>query len=294
MTGLVLLVLVAAPLDGGLGSPDAGRAFSIPSLAVALGKPQAGHGETACAACHSTSSWLDVRFNHDRTGFPLTGRHQRTSCKGCHQKDFKTPLTRGCAGCHRDVHAGDLGVRCEGCHDTSDWRSRFDADAHRRTNFPLLGAHAGLPCVECHVEARERRFTRATVDCLSCHQGDAARTRGTAVDHAALGFDARECRQCHGPLRFSPALLPDHDRCFPINGGAHAGIGCQACHTSLRAASSAGTCRTGTAACTSCHEHQCTPGAPSTETDRQHANVAGYACQSQRCYGCHQPAGVQP
>jgi len=294
MSALLLVLLAAAPLDAGAGSVDAGRPFVVPSLG-ALTRPTSSHGgETACASCHGTSSWSEVRFNHDRTGFPLTGRHQRAPCKSCHVTDFKTPLTRTCSGCHRDVHAGDLGARCESCHDTADWRSRFDADAHRRTNFPLLGAHAALPCVECHAEARERRFTRATVDCASCHQGDTARTRGTAVDHAALGFEVRSCRECHGPLRFSPARLPDHDRCFPISAGAHAGIGCQACHSSLQVMTAAGSCRTGTAACTSCHEHQCTTAGGVTETDRQHANVAGYQCQDQRCFGCHQPTGARP
>lgn len=294
MTALVLLMLAAAPADAGSPTPDAGRPFLVPSL-TSLTKPKTGHeGETACASCHGTASWSDVRFNHDRTGFPLTGRHQRAPCKSCHVTDFKTPLTRTCSGCHRDVHAGDLGVRCESCHDTADWRSRFDADAHRRSNFPLFGAHAALPCVECHAEARERRFTRATVDCASCHQNDTARTRGTAVDHDRPDrqWDTRTCSECHGPLRFSPARMPEHDL-FPISSGPHAGIGCLACHSSLQVMTAPGR-PTGTAACTACHEHQCTTAGGVTETDREHANVTGYQCQDQRCYGCHQPVGARP
>lgn len=292
MMALVLLILAAAPADAGLATPDAGKPFIVPSL-TSLTKPKTGHdGETACASCHGTASWSDVRFNHDRTGFPLTGRHQRAPCKSCHVTDFKTPLTRTCSGCHRDVHAGDLGVRCESCHDTADWRSRFDADAHRRSNFPLFGAHAALPCVECHAEARERRFTRATVDCASCHQNDTARTRGTSVDHAVRQWELRTCSECHGPLRFSPAKMPEHDL-FPISVGAHAGIGCLACHSSLQVMSAPGR-PTGTAACTACHEHQCTTAGGVTETDREHANVTGYQCQDQRCYGCHQPVGARP
>ncbi|MBM4782995.1 MAG: cytochrome C [Archangiaceae bacterium] len=293
MMPFVLVLLAAAPDAGVSTTADAGRPFVLPSLSAMMAKK--GHGgETACASCHGTSGWTDVRFNHDRTGFPLTGQHKHAVCKSCHVQDFKTPLVRACAGCHRDVHGGDLGSRCDGCHDTADWNSRLDAEAHRRSNFPLFGAHASLPCVECHAEARERRFSRATVDCAGCHLADAARTRGRAADHLVLGYEVRSCRECHGPLRFSPALMPDHDRCFPINGGPHAGIGCQACHTSLSGAGTPGLCRTGTAACASCHTHQCTGPNGTTTTDRQHANVVGYQCDSQRCYQCHQPAGALP
>ena len=205
-------------------------------------------------ACHGTASWTDVRFNHERTGFPLTGRHARTICKACHVTDFTVPLPRSCAACHRDVHAGELGARCEGCHDTTDWRSRFDVDAHRRTNFPLFGAHAALPCVECHAEARERRFTRATVDCQACHQNDVLRTQAMdkPVNHVSLGLDQRNCRECHNPLSFSPARFPTHDECFPISAGSHAGVACLNCHTSLIGGVTM-QCRTGTAQCTHCH-----------------------------------------
>jgi hypothetical protein len=117
---------------------------------------------------------------------------------------------------------------------------------------------------------------------------------GQVRDHQVLGYLTRSCRECHGPLRFSPALMPDHDRCFPISGGPHAGIGCQACHTTLLVGGTAGLCRTGTAACTACHEHQCTMPGGATKTDQQHANVVGYQCSDQRCFQCHQPSGVRP
>lgn len=291
MSAWLLVLLLSAAPDAGPRAKDAPRA-PVPDVLSALkkfSKKGGGHeGVTACAACHATSSWTDVRFNHERTGFPLTGRHARTTCKACHLKDFSVPVPRGCAGCHRDVHAGELGARCEGCHDTADWRSRFDVDAHRRTNFPLVGAHAALPCVECHAEARERRFSRAAVECQACHQSDLLRTQGLdkPVNHLRLGLDQRNCRECHTPLAFTPARFPTHDECFPISAGEHAGVACLGCHTSLQGGA-AGKCATGTAHCTQCHTNA--GGEEIGQTDLQHANAPGYVFADRRCLDCHYP-----
>lgn len=285
MSALLLLLLLGAAPDGGVDAPRA-----VPDVLGAMKgfiKKGGGHeGLTACSACHATSSWTDVRFNHERTGFSLTGRHARTTCKACHRQDFSVPLPRGCAACHRDVHAGELGARCENCHDTQDWRSRFDVDAHRRTNFPLVGAHAALPCVECHTEARERRFTRSTVECQACHQNDLLRTSGAmaAVNHLALGLDQQNCRTCHTPMTFKPARFPTHDECFPISVGPHANKGCYECHDVNRPLSSTmGKCSTGTARCTHCHLE--------AETREQHPadRAPGYVWQDRRCLDCHYP-----
>ena len=287
MTALLWMLVVAAAPDAGQADvPKAGMANVIKSLSK-LSKP--GHeGVTQCSACHATSSWSEVRFNHERTGFSLTGRHERTSCKACHVTDFSVPLPRTCVGCHRDVHSGELGARCESCHDTTDWRSRFDADAHRRTNFPLFGAHAAIPCVECHGEARERRFSRATVDCAACHRDAALRTVGQAVDHLALGLDTQRCQQCHGALSFTPARFVTHDACFPISAGAHAGVPCLGCHSATTPPVS--TCRTNTATlCVSCHTNGGGAG-PVSETDALHANkpnAMGYSYVARKCAECH-------
>jgi hypothetical protein len=191
------------------------------------------------------------------------------------------------------VHSGDLGARCESCHDTADWRSRFDADAHRRTNFPLLGGHAALPCVECHLEARERRFSRATVDCAACHLSAAQRTAGLAVDHTAAGLNlvTQPCQSCHLATAWSPARFLTHDGCFPISVGPHAGVACLSCHSAL--APPVGACRTGTATlCVSCHTNA--GGGPTGATDAQHANVPGYAFTAAKCAQCHSGTGVTP
>lgn len=285
----VLLVLALAAPDGGVARDAPQRAKVVP------GPARASHASgTACAACHATSSWSAVRFDHRRTGFELVGRHAAASCKACHVTNFEVPVPRACVGCHRDVHGGELGARCEGCHESTDWRTRFDVEMHRRTNFPLMGAHAAIPCVECHAEARERRFSRAVVDCQGCHAVDAQRTQvlGKPVNHVALGLDQQNCRTCHGALSFTPARFPTHDICFPISSGPHAGVPCLQCHSTLQGAGMTAGCQTGTAQCTQCHTND---GAPRVgQTDVQHAAVGGYQWRDRRCVECHVSTGGAP
>lgn len=235
--------------------------------------------DTRCEACHSSGGWWPVSFDHSRTGFPLEGRHLDATCKSCHRSpDFRGPVATSCASCHKDVHAAEFGNHCETCHDARGWESRFGPDAHRMTNFPLTGRHAAIPCEECHLEQRDRRFTRATRDCFGCHQADYARTAGTTVDHVRAGFGT-DCQSCHFPTRFKGARFAAHDTCFQINAGPHAGIPCFDCHTSLANAQVTGACVTNTADCMRCH-------ACATVTPK-HANVGGFQCKDRKCYECH-------
>ena len=66
-----------------------------------------------------------------------------------------------CTECHRDPHEGRFaagtergGERgCITCHDSASFTTtRIDADAHAAYGFPLKGAHAAVPCFDCHRE----------------------------------------------------------------------------------------------------------------------------------------------
>ncbi len=293
-----------APTPPVEASPDVPRAAPTPT-AVVPSTLSAGpsltklttpppEGATACASCHATSGWSNVKFNHDATGFPLKGKHARVGCKQCHATEFTAPIARGCAGCHVDAHGGDLGQRCESCHTEQSWESQFTADAHRRTNFPLLGGHATLPCVECHVESRERRFSRPAVGCVSCHQGDLARTAAGLVDHSVLQFGT-ECVSCHSGVRFKPARYPGHEACFPLLTGSHVNLGCSSCHTGS-ISRTGNRCEANSVTCTGCHAHQCSGPGGSFETDQQHASLPAmsYRCADEWCAGCHKTQGATP
>jgi hypothetical protein len=270
-------VLLAALLA--VGVPVAGLPAADPP-------PHAGPGETKCGACHTTEGWGNVKFIHERTGFPLTGQHGVVACRKCHVQDFKEPLGRSCVSCHRDVHAGYSGIHCEACHDTQGWRSRFDADAHRRTNFPLQGRHALIPCEECHGDRRDRAYARPTVECGTCHANDLATAASKGMSHAGFpGYPNMNCLGCHSFWRWSPASFSGHDRCFPIAAGNHAGITCARCHGVLPSPLEIRSCSsTPWPGCFTCH------GGCSAVTPR-HTGVTNFTCSDQRCYQCH-PGGT--
>ncbi len=263
----------AGPQQKPKGGPDLGVRPSF--------GPDHG-GDTRCAACHTAESWKAVTFAHERTGFPLEGRHKEAACKACHSSGtFAEAVPRACAACHRDVHLGRLGPRCQDCHEPVTWISpTFDAQSHRRTNFPLTGRHAVTPCESCHGNPRDRSFARPTPGCIGCHEADWARASGgaAAVNHAGAGFP-QDCRSCHGAWRFSPAGLPQHQVCFDIKSGPHAGIPCMGCHTSIPVVdwSVPFTCATDTANCLACHGGV----APA------HSGVAGFQLSNRKCYECH-------
>jgi hypothetical protein len=215
-------------------------------------------GETRCEGCHATDGWEPKPFlHHDRTGFPLEGAHRRAACRACHGEDLAAALPRGCVGCHRDPHQGRLGARCDGCHDAElGWRASFDADAHRRTDFPLEGRHALLPCEECHGDRLAPGYARPTPACLACHEEDRQGTAalGADLDHVAQDFPA-QCQRCHSTWGFRGAFVPEHEACFPISSGNHAGIRCQDCHdaTVEPLGSTDWSCAPRTSHCERCH-----------------------------------------
>lgn len=62
-----------------------------------------------------------ARFNHSKTGFPLTGAHRKTPCASCHTQQLKG-TSKQCKTCHKkdDVHHGRR-PSCGRCHSTSRW-----------------------------------------------------------------------------------------------------------------------------------------------------------------------------
>jgi len=235
-------------------------------------------GDTRCGACHTAEDWKRVTFAHDRTGFPLTGRHQVVTCQSCHAGGrFDQPVPKACSACHRDVHARRMGARCDRCHDTGSWKeASFGPDAHRRTNFPLTGRHAVIPCEQCHGDRRDRAFSRPTTACIACHQANYDATATASIPHA--GTFPTDCRGCHSTWRFSPGTWAAHDACFQISSGKHAGIACKTCHSSGLPPVPPGplTCTATPAAnCMGCHN------------PAEHPAVPGFAPSNERCYECH-------
>ncbi len=53
-----------------------------------------------CTECHTTAAWSPATFNHNLTGFPLTGAHVSLACLACHANGYEnTPSD--CVACHQ-------------------------------------------------------------------------------------------------------------------------------------------------------------------------------------------------
>jgi hypothetical protein len=187
------------------------------------------HKETLgrdCASCHTERSWKEPpKFDHEKTRFPLLGKHMQAECKDCHKDALYRQTPSLCFDCHAkdDKHAGTLGKTCVDCHFERDWKTtkgRFD---HQRTKFPLRNAHAAAKvlCSSCHRDLQSYRQT--SMECHACHRKD-DKHEGT------LGSN---CAACHGDSSWNVAGF-DHARSrFPLV-GQHANAKCKACHETSR------------------------------------------------------------
>jgi hypothetical protein len=191
-----------------------------------------------CLACHDGIDTYGHNFNHGNVAFTLTGKHAQVTCGGCHTgarsiSDLKaTP--QDCYSCHAkdDAHKGQFGNGCGTCHTTNGWLpATFD---HSLTKFPLTGAHAGLACTKCHMNAV---FTTLSTACSSCHPDPSF--------HVGL-FAGMTCDQCHTTTAWSPATfkLSHPARCGEGNCIDHGRATCRDCHT----------VNLSTATCLKCHD----------------------------------------
>jgi hypothetical protein len=103
----------------------------IPRCASCHTDPHVGQmGAMSCRSCHAPDRWTVVRFNHDRTGWTLRGRHFTIACTNCHYNQRWAGLPTTCFDCHageaaraRNVVGGHPFARtdCRECH-RSLWR----------------------------------------------------------------------------------------------------------------------------------------------------------------------------
>ena len=185
-------------------------------------EPHEGRFGVRCADCHTEDGWIPASFDHNLSAFKLEGEHAEADCESCHiDRQYKgTPMD--CYYCHRqeDEHDGGYGTDCAACHNPSDWE---DADFdHSRSNFPLIGGHAGVECERCHEGGR---FVEISTACASCHVDPAY--------HAGLfGFD---CAACHTVENWSERYRGPHPNVGDDDDGGrginHGGASCQDCHT---------------------------------------------------------------
>jgi len=223
---------------------------------------------TACAACHTTSSWNDAVFNHFTTGFALEGQHRNVACAECHKTGYAgTP--RACYSCHKADYDATSDPRhstagfpttCENCHTASGWgTASFD---HNSTGFALTGLHRNVACADCH----RNGYAGTPRACYSCHKADYDATNDPK--HSSAGFPTT-CENCHTTSGWTGASFDHSKTAFPLT-GAHRTVACADCHKN----GYAGTPRD----CYSCHKADY-----DSTNDPNHA-AAGFPTACQNCH----------
>jgi hypothetical protein len=187
---------------------------------------------TTCEQCHGMNTWLDAKFDHSLTGFPLTGAHTTTPCLSCHVNGNYKLTDTSCSSCHlKDFQSTTnpnhtqavFPQTCQTCHNTSAWAPAPGFNHNMVSSFPLTGAHISVPCSSCHLNGQ---FAGEPTDCVGCHLKD---FQGTTNPNHVTGGLPTTCQTCHTTTAWQPATFDHSKTAFPLT-GAHATVACAACH----------------------------------------------------------------
>ena len=205
--------------------------------------------EQKCTNCHVTEGWNVVKtnknFDHAKTRFQLTGKHQKATCTECHVKNKKQVFKWEskdkdfCVECHQNVHSKQFHEKyssqsCGECHSSDNFTKRKTFD-HDKTSFALKGAHSKTDCNDCHTATQDIfpvkppqymgkfKFPNLQSDkCLGCHAD---------VHKKQLGLD---CIRCHNEEKWIKMSF-DHQKQtkYPLL-EKHINVKCKDCHKLTR------------------------------------------------------------
>lgn len=189
-----------------------------------------------CSTCHNTISFNKIikgSFSHDKTDFPLTGRHSIVDCESCHKQNLRIELKHEkCTDCHYDYHKtqfvkNDMVMDCIECHNEYGFRpSLFSIDDHKQTIFELTGAHLATPCESCHLADENWRFRNIGKTCIDCHNN-------IHEEELNVKFIPNyDCTVCHNTKTWS-TLSFDHTQTEFELFGKHSTISCSDCHVRI-------------------------------------------------------------
>lgn len=208
-----------------------------------------------CSSCHTANLWMDVKFDHGQTKFPLKGGHADVTCSNCHPDTRYTETPVDCVSCHvnNDDHEGRFGTKCETCHTDQSWQP-LSFDHNKYSDFSLIGKHKTISCEACHTSTSP--LQDVATGCVDCHIN-------VDVHKGQYGTD---CKACHTESSWEKSDFDhDVDTKFVLN-GAHKQVNCFSCHSGGQVASEI-TSQT----CVDCHG-----------TDDVHRGKLGQNCQD-----CH-------
>ncbi len=241
-----------------------------------------------CQNCHATSGWTPVRnFEHSKTEFPLTGKHEILVCSQCHETLKVSPRPAAimftvnaftdCTPCHRSPHKPEFSRNrlCSDCHSTEGWKSAKGFD-HNVTLFPLVGRHVSVSCEKCHTGMKSGGAGKPTdfstkpfADCRSCHKSPHNES-----------LNRNSCSSCHTPVNWKSVHNRSFDHSqtdFPLR-GKHVSVVCEECHQSDQSKSFAVQYR-GFQRCATCHRDY---------------HDGAFGKRYNDCSECHKESGFTP
>jgi hypothetical protein len=164
---------------------------------------------TTCASCHTTTSWLGATFNHNATGFPLTGAHVTVACNLCHTTSNPPPTD--CYSCHtadwnstatlggsvpNHVAASQVAgtqfvtSACSTCHTTTNWLGATFTHSWWPTNH----GNAGGICGTCHTNSSD--YSAFVCSNGTCHPQSQINNTHKGVSSYVYSTGAT-CYACH-------------------------------------------------------------------------------------------------
>ena len=177
-------------------------------------------------------------FDHNRTGFTLSGAHIALACEGCHLNGSFKGTPRDCASCHTSGmpfsnnntvkpqrHVPSV-VGCEVCHSNQTFVGR--------NKFRHEAVQATVRCETCHNgngatgKSQQHMPVAANQICSDCHKSFRDWLAGTVFTHTEVVV-ANRCDVCHNG-RFPPADGEDADH-VPYRGlSGSVFLNCDTCH----------------------------------------------------------------
>ncbi len=189
---------------------------------------------TDCTNCHTNVSFRRVKnlnsFDHEKTGYPLRGKHVSVDCKQCHKGSYTQPVKHGlCTDCHADFHEkqfmeNGVATNCAECHSVETFTpSLYTIEKHNSSKFQLDGSHLATPCFACHKPEGKWNFANLGTHCVDCHEN----IHENYLDEKYMP-DAN-CAQCHSNSVWTEITFDHNSTEFKLQ-GKHKNAGCRDCH----------------------------------------------------------------
>ena len=175
-----------------------------------------------CDSCHNSKAWTSSDFEHDKTDFPLDGRHKNLQCNSCHIDNRLEKIDTQCQSCHlaKEPHLGVFGTECADCHSAEQWKPK-SYNHRKETGYQLKGSHfehngKALACIACHSEE-----LKPATQCIGCHSDD----------DTHQGANGDSCQNCHNQKEWDKTdFVHDFATTGFILTGEHRKVDCESCH----------------------------------------------------------------